>query len=156
MNERVFVRWYKEVVEGEVVQRNDMFGMTAVRIPIQGVKTVALFHPEHVYASLQAVGECKATHVVQTKTAVEQNPQPKEPSEAWKRLQEFKKEHWDRENNRLQLEYWPEHDRMWREAIVEKLGYQEKQIVRAAAVINPTAPEPIKKKTEVKQLTLEF
>lgn len=50
--EIVFVRWYGDVLQGEVVEndRKDLLaGMAAVRIPIQGVRITALFHPDHVY-----------------------------------------------------------------------------------------------------------
>ena len=31
----------------------------------------------------------------------------------WKALQQFKADHWNHEKNMLQLEYWPEFDRMY-------------------------------------------
>ena len=45
----VFVPWYGKVLQGNVVRENDMMGMTAVRIPLQGQHPIALFTPGHVY-----------------------------------------------------------------------------------------------------------
>jgi len=50
----VYVRWYRDILQGEVVEneRNDqLVGMVAVRISVQGVRITALFHPQHVYQS---------------------------------------------------------------------------------------------------------
>ena len=54
MGETVFVRWYGNVLKGEVVEndrKDQLAGMVAVRIPIQGVHATALFFPQHVYQS---------------------------------------------------------------------------------------------------------
>lgn len=45
----VYVLWYGKVLQGNVVRENDMMGMTAVRIPLQGQHPIALFTPGHVY-----------------------------------------------------------------------------------------------------------
>ena len=54
MAEIVFVRWYREILQGEVVEndrQDQLAGMVAVRIQIQGVFVTALFTPGHVYQS---------------------------------------------------------------------------------------------------------
>jgi hypothetical protein len=53
-SQTVFVRWYRDILQGEVVEndRQDQLAeMVAVRIPVQGVRVTALFHPQHVYQS---------------------------------------------------------------------------------------------------------
>ena len=59
---KVFVRWYNEVVEGTIVKEDDMFGMTVVEIPVQGVKVKALYSPKHIYKTVkEACGEYPKT-----------------------------------------------------------------------------------------------
>ena len=51
----VYVRWYRDILlQGEVVEndrKDQLAGMVAVRIPIQGMRITALFYPQHVYQS---------------------------------------------------------------------------------------------------------
>jgi hypothetical protein len=59
---KVFVRWYNEVVEGTIVKEDDMFGMTVVEIPVQGMKVKALYSPKHIYKTVkEACGEYPKT-----------------------------------------------------------------------------------------------
>lgn len=130
----VYVRWYNKVVAGQIVNQQDMFGMVAVSIPIQGAKVTALFQPQHVYKtpleanhdypltsySAQAVqhpdvgpsvSETINTIIETQKTINEQIKNG--PSEDWLAIQKFKEAHWNHEKNMLDLEYWEEFDKMY-------------------------------------------
>ena len=113
----VYVRWYKDVVEGTVVNEHDLFGMVSVRIPIQGVQSTALFKPQHIYQTEQEASLVKGapvfhhSYVRPSVNTIKENLQ----CEEWQAIQQFKQDHWNQEKNMLQLEYWPEFDRMYHE-----------------------------------------
>ncbi|UKK52124.1 hypothetical protein L6472_05970 [Prevotella sp. E13-17] len=134
MMEQVYVSWYNKVVAGEIINHNDMFGMTAVRIPIQGVQATVLYTPQHVYKTVQeacgdypkhfpTLGEFKHSEPPSNVGAtIERAIQDakliqKVPSEAWVRLQEFKKNHWDTEHNHLCIDALEEFYRLWVEGV---------------------------------------
>ena len=52
----VYVRWYGKVLQGELLD-GEYLGMKQVRIPLDGVRPVALFAPEHIYDTADCVGE---------------------------------------------------------------------------------------------------
>lgn len=56
----VYVHWYGKLLQGTVVNDHDLFGMVAVRIPLQGGHPVALFTPAHVYESETAANGIQA------------------------------------------------------------------------------------------------
>lgn len=115
-DEVVYVRWYKEVVEGKVVNEHDLFGMVAVRIPIQGVQAVALFTPKDIYKTAQEACGTYPKHFPTPKEIVHLDPATSVAdsiSPEYNTLQQFKHDHWNHEKNMLQLEYWPEFDRMY-------------------------------------------
>lgn len=149
----VFVRWYKDIVEGTVVNENDIFGMVAVSIPIQGMQATALFHPKNVFKShLEAchdypihlpsagvihptfidnpgVGEFISNSIEQVKVSVDLAREGCDKTAIFEvnsdleALQKFKHEHWNHEKNMLQLDYWPEYDKMFH-------AYQRKRLKR--------------------------
>lgn len=118
IGDTVFVRWYGKIVEGMIVENNEvtplLASMVVVRIPVQGVKSQALFMPHHVYptAELAAMKEgVKMAHiVVPTETPTSQVG----ISDAKKRLQEFKEANWDHEHNHIKLTALNEFYEMWR------------------------------------------
>ena len=128
----VYVRWYGNVLEGEVVENkrtDSLRDMVAVRIPLMGLHPVALFTPPHVYATAEqaaqgtsAVISREAPKVSSDTPEVSENT-PK-VSDAWMRLQQFKKDNWDTERNHLKVEALDEFYRMWRESVAEKRGYK--------------------------------
>lgn len=133
----VFVSWYNEVVEGTVVKEDDMFGMTVVEIPVQGVKVLTLFNPKHIYKTVQdACGEYPKKFVFDTwpphipdKSLSESINEAKRAIEDpdWLALQNFKEEHWNHERNMLQLDYWQEYDRMFFNYMRRKLQKDKPQ-----------------------------
>lgn len=122
-DEVVYVRWYKEVVEGKVVNEHDLFGMVAVRIPIQGVQAIALFTPKDIYKTAQeACGTFpkhfhtpnEIVHLEPSVAVIPTSVNSGFPADAdYQTIQQFKHDHWNHERNMLQLEYWPEFDRMY-------------------------------------------
>lgn len=132
----VYVRWYGQVLEGEVVSECDLMGMVGVRIPLMGMAPVALFTAGHVYATeAEACGDGESHKKLEAdtwrSTSVTAKPQPAVspavtgPSPAWQRLQEFKLSHWDAEKNRLKVDALDEFYRMWRDSVAEKREFRE-------------------------------
>lgn len=118
----VYVRWYKSIVQGEVVENNCtglLAGMVAVRIKVQGMNATALFTPGHVYSSADDVPQKEALIERQVPVAVQSEPLiegPKTdipPSDAEIRLQAFKADHWDHEHNHLNIDALEEFYRLW-------------------------------------------
>lgn len=152
MNEVVYVRWYKEVVEGHIVNEHDMMGMVAVSIPLMGSKATALYHPSHVYKTVQDACGSYPKHfptpseIVHPEPSVAVIPAATPVASAsgipadddYRALQRFKHDHWDHERNMLQLDYWPEFDRMYH---VYQRKRQRKSVIPATApAIVPPAP----------------
>ena len=130
----VYVRWYGQVLEGEVVSEHDLMGMVGVKIPLMGMAPVALFTAGHVYATeteARGGGHEKLEADSWRSTSVTAKPQPAVspavtgPSPAWQRLQEFKLSHWDAEKNRLKVDALDEFYRMWRDSVAEKRRFRE-------------------------------
>lgn len=119
MNDSVYVRWYGKVVEGQIVNHQDIFGMTSVLIPIQGTHATALFQPQHIYKAMQeACGEYPKhfptpAEIHEDKEKLNSQIKHQEPSEDWLAIQKFKEAHWNHEKNMLDLEYWEEYDKMY-------------------------------------------
>ncbi len=133
---KVFVRWYNEVLQGEVVESKKdgsvLDRMVSVRIPLMGTTIIALFAPGHVYmnvADMPASSQKKSS--VTTLSDIEA-PAPvigtsaQQPSEAWKLIQDFKSAHWDKEHNHLQIEYLDQFYQMWRDSVAEKMDTKAK------------------------------
>lgn len=133
IGDTVFVRWYGKILEGMIVENGEvnpmLASMVVVRVPVQGVKTQALFMPHHVYpnAELAAMKEgvklvpTEMPTVVPTETATE-TPSSNNKSrhsgrhnEAWKRLQEFKEANWDHERNHIKLRALNDFYDLWKE-----------------------------------------
>ena len=154
----VYVRWYNEVVEGEIEKENDLFGMTAVKIPIQGVTVIALFHPKNIFKTVQdACGEYPKKYVIDTwaphipdkslsesiSEAIENAKRATEDPD-WLALQKFLKEHWNHERNMLQLDYWQEYDRMFFNYMRRKLQKDKPQQMELMKIEHPETPEEAK------------
>ncbi len=115
----VFVRWYHEVLQGEVVQNNQdgiLKSLVAVRVPIMGTKTIALFLSNHVYLTQQDVPGYGGVVTSNTNKPLEfdyAEAQPQFPysditldicKTAKKAYENFKREHWDQERGHLQVD----------------------------------------------------
>ena len=129
---KVYVRWYKNVVEGELLD-GEWQGMKQVRIPLDGCHPVALFAPEHVYQTEDEARDCKYHKNVEerscggprksTSITEPHKPQPKSSTlpqvdldnEALLVWVRYKHEHWDQEHNHLRTDCLDEFYRLWRE-----------------------------------------
>ena len=150
----VYVRWYNEVVEGEIEKENDLFGMTAVKMPIQGVMVIALFRPKNIFKTAQeACGEYPKKFTVDTwvpdipdKSLSEsisetiENVKRAEEDPDWLALQKFKEEHWNHERNMLQLDYWQEYDKMFHSYMRKKLQKDKPQQMKSMKIEHPETP----------------
>lgn len=148
----VYVRWYGKLLLGTVVNDHDLMGMVAVRIPLQGGHPVALYTPEHVYASAEEAQRTGDTIQHQEPAAtvpdgcpsgvpptVSDHPRPlptvPDSSGAWQTLQQFKQEHWDAERNRLRTDALSDFYRLWRASVAAKQSI----IIEASAVLSEIA-----------------
>lgn len=133
IGDTVFVRWYGKIVEGMIVENNEvtpaLASMVVVRIPVQGVRASALFTPQHVYPNSELAGMKEGIKFVPTQTPaiapVTENTPNDGVSELYRKLQEFKMANWDTEHNHIRLSALNEYYDMWREYVAEKCGYRE-------------------------------
>ena len=115
----VYVLWYGKVLQGNVVRENDMMGMTAVRIPLQGQHPIALFTPGHVYETADDAENSKSVpKIAKSVPEIEENvpkyaesvPKVAETSQC----EAFKKAHWDNERNHLRTDSLDEFYSLWK------------------------------------------
>lgn len=115
----VFVPWYGKVLQGNVVRENDMMGMTAVRIPLQGQHPIALFTPGHVYDTADDAENSKSVpKIAKSVPEIEENV-PKYAESVPKyfetsQCETFKKAHWDNERNHLRTDSLDEFYSLWK------------------------------------------
>ena len=150
----VYVRWYNKVVEGEIEKEDDLFGMTAIKMPIQGVTVIALFHPKNIFKTAQeACGDYPKKFTIDTwvpdipdKSFSESINEAKRAIEDpdWLALQKFKEEHWNHERNMLQLDYWQEYDRMFHAYMRRKLQMDKPQQMEPMKIERQETPEEAK------------
>lgn len=130
VGDTVYVRWYGDVVKGEIAAYetdNQLLGtMIAVRIPLQGMHATALFFPEHVHQTAEEVmeqleeKEKPINFLVQPDNVSEDNiieisSVEQFPNNNWDALVAFKESHWDHEHNHLQVEALDEFYELWKE-----------------------------------------
>jgi hypothetical protein len=133
IGDTVFVRWYGKILEGMIVENNEvtpaLASMVVVRIPVQGVRASALFTPDHVSSSAELAGIKEHIKVVPTELPTFVPTAEATPndvlSEAWRKLQEFKLANWDTERNHIKLSALNDYYDMWKEYVAEKCGYRE-------------------------------
>ncbi len=115
----VYVLWYGKVLQGNVVRENDMMGMTAVRIPLQGQHPIALFTPGHVYDTADDAENSKSVpKIAKSVPEIEENvpkyaesvPKVAETSQC----EAFKKAHWDNVRNCLRTDSLDEFYSLWK------------------------------------------
>lgn len=115
----VFVPWYGKVLQGNVVRENDMMGMTAVRIPLQGQHPIALFTPGHVYDTADDAENSKSVpKIAKSVPEIEENvpkyaesvPKVSETSMS----EAFRKAHWDTGRNHLRTDSLDEFYSLWK------------------------------------------
>lgn len=132
----VYVRWYGNVLEGELLEGESM-GMKQVRIPLDGHHPVALFTPKHVYDSADKISE-KPREISRSESfdycqerinqaLLEADPLDfvaVEVPDPVMNMLRFKEEHWDHERNHLRTDSLDQFYHLWREAMTP-FGYVE-------------------------------
>ncbi len=111
IGDTVFVRWYGKILEGMIVENNEvtpaLASMVVVRIPVQGVRASALFTPQHVYPNAELAGMKEGIKLMPTQTPsitpVTENMPNDGVSELYRKLQEFKMTNWDVERNHIKI-----------------------------------------------------
>lgn len=131
----VFVPWYGKVLQGNVVRENDMMGMTAVRIPLQGQHPIALFTPGHVYDTADDAEISKSVPKIAKSVPEIEESVPKY-AESVPKVSEtsmcdtFKESHWDNERNHLRTDSIDEFYFLWKMEHTP-FGYTESPAPRA-------------------------
>lgn len=128
IGDTVFVRWYGKILEGMIVENNEvtpaLASMVVVRIPVQGVRASALFTPDHVYSSAELASMKEHIKVVPIQTPtiapVTENTPNDGVSELYRKLQEFKLANWDIERNHIKLSALNEYYDLWRQYVADK------------------------------------
>jgi hypothetical protein len=158
--EAVFVRWYGKVLQGNVVKENDMFGMTAVRIPLQGQQPIALFTPGHIYDTAEAAGITQSVpnlteSVPELTESVPKYAESVPKAAETSMCEAFKKAHWDNEHNHLRTDSLDEFYSLWKREHAH-VGYTETPTPKPAPVsgTKPCTKAVAKKQTETIQLSL--
>ena len=156
----VFVPWYGKVLQGNVVRENDMMGMTAVRIPLQGQHPIALFTPGHVYdtaddaensKSVPKIAESVPKYAESVPKYAESVPKVSETSMS----EAFRKAHWDNERDHLRTDSLDEFYSLWKMEHTPQ-GHIEapaKEPVQEVGT-KPCTKAADKKQTETIQLSL--
>lgn len=142
----VFVPWYGKMLQGNVVRENDMMGMTAVRIPLQGQHPIALFTPGHVYDTEEAAGISESVPKYS-----ENVPKVSETS----MCDAFKESHWDNERNHLRTDSLDEFYFLWKMEHTP-FGYTESPAKEPVSVVGTKqcTMAVAKKQTDTIQLSL--
>lgn len=136
---KVYVRWYGNVLEGEVADGEGFMGMTPVRIPLDGHHPVALFFPQHVYDSpelLTGISEDQSK-VDESLTKVDNNR-----SKVVDPVQQFKESHWDEAHNHLRVDSLDEFYRLWRAATSENTRATSENTKATSGNAQPSAKQP--------------
>ena len=115
----VYVLWYGKVLQGNVVRENDMMGMTAVRIPLQGQHPIALFTPGHVYDTADDAENSKSVPKIAKSVPEIEESVPKYAESVSKvaetsQCEAFKKAHWDNVRNCLRTDSLDEFYSLWK------------------------------------------
>lgn len=156
----VYVLWYGNVLQGNVVKENDMFGMTAVRIPLQGQNPTALFTPGHVYDTPEEAENSKSVPKIAKSVPEIEESVPKYSENVPKvaemsMCEAFKKAHWDNKRNHLRTDSLDEFYSLWKMEHAP-VGYTETPTPKPAPVsgTKPCTKATAKKQTETIQLSL--
>ena len=156
----VFVRWYGKVLQGNVVKENDMMGMTAVRIPLQGQHPIALFTPGHVYDTADDAENSKSVPKIAKSVPEIEESVPKYSENVPKvsemsMCEAFRKAHWDNERNHLRTDSLDEFYSLWKMEHTP-FGHIEAPAKEPVPEVGtkPCTKAPAKKHKETIQLSL--
>lgn len=130
----VYVRWYGNVVQGELLDGETM-GMKHVRIPLDGHHPVALFTPQHIFSRLEDVPgkfPAKIPDVSPNSPEIAEKQREISPEQLniaisqthpdFQRLHQFKAEHWDQERNHLRIDALDEFYQLYRDYMAMRMG----------------------------------
>lgn len=144
----VYVRWYGNVVQGELLDGESM-GMKQVRIPLDGHHPIALFFPEHVYNSQAEAmtgheefdpAEAKNKKFEVKVDQISRNSPIISPNDP---IKEFKLDNWDHEHNHLRTDKLDEFYQLWRKVMVPP-GYVEAEAPKR--IVSDEQMEELKEK----------
>lgn len=149
----MFVRWYGKVLQGIVVRENDMMGMTAVLIPLQGQHVTALFTPGHVYDTADEAGNSKS--VPKSAESVPKSAESVPKYAETSMCDAFKESHWDNERNHLRTDSLDEFYFLWKMEHTP-FGHTEAQAKEPAAEVGtkPCTKAASMRRAETIQLSL--
>ena len=151
----VYVRWYREVLEGELLD-GEYLGMKQVAIPLDGHKPTALFAPGHVYNTLAEAlaGHEELTPAEAKNKSFEITAESQHdvlPADDRQSIEAFKKANWDPERNHIRIDKLEEFYQLWRMYMVP-FGYtdntrnQEERTVTITEVKVWPAERPVSKR----------
>ena len=106
----VYVKWYGNVLEGEMLN-GDYLGMKQVVIPLDGHRPIALFTPEHVYNSPEQIAE--NTQLISKNQQIISNSDVSFSKDR-QIIEVFKAKNWDQERNHLRIDKLDEFYKLWR------------------------------------------
>lgn len=144
----VYVRWYGEILEGELIDGESM-GMKQVRIPLDGHHPIALFTSRHVY---QTEAEAFAGHEEfdpveaknkQFEVKVDQISGNFPIISTNDPIKEFKRDNWNHERNHLRTDKLDEFYQLWRKIMVPT-GYVEAEAPKR--IVSDEQMEELKEK----------
>ena len=144
----VFVPWYGKMLQGNVVRENDMMGMTAVRIPLQGHHPIALFTPGHVYDTADDAEISESVPKIAKSVPEIEESVPKYS-------ENVPKAHWDNERNHLRTDSLDEFYFLWKMEHTP-FGHIEAPAKEPVPEVGtkPCTKAAAKKQTETIQLSL--
>lgn len=157
---KVYVRWYGNVLEGEVADGDGFMGMTPVRIPLDGHHPVALFFPQHVYESAElAKMQSSPVNSPNTPRSFPEFPgnteeEPREISRMTVEeyveevyvtdfVQRFKESHWDEAHNHLRTECLEEFYQLWRKTHDRRHPNAEASVTCQSHTPKPVPEQPV-------------
>lgn len=158
IGDTVFVRWYGKILEGMIVENNEitpaLASMVLVRIPVQGVRASALYTPQHVYPNAELAGMKEGIKLVPTESPTFVPTAEATPndgvSELYRKLQEFKLANWDTEHNHIKIAALNDFYDLWVTYMRARSGAMKQTkhtniIKTEAPVTNEEAMQPFKR-----------
>lgn len=155
---KVYVSWYGNVLEGEVVDGEGFMGMTPVRIPLDGHHPVALFFPQHVYSSPEKLTEISEdrskvdeslTKVDNNRSKVDSGVVPLTPEEyiaevyVTDLVKRFKESHWDEAHNHIRVDSLDEFYQLWLQTHGGRSSQAEASVTCQSHTPKPVPAQPV-------------
>lgn len=137
---KVYVRWYGNVLEGEVADSEGFMGMTPVRIPLDGHHPVALFFPQHVYDSPELL---TGISIDQSKVAENLTEISDKQSKVADPVQQFKESHWDEAHNHIRVDFLDEFYQLWLQTHGGRSSQAEVTVICQSYTPKPVPSQPV-------------